>query len=100
MVFHHKQKQCNPDSIPILEINHTQITLVKEFHSLGITINEYLDWNSHTIKIANKLSREIGIMHKLERKKNNINGNSETYVQLYDITVPLFCNHSLGFTCR
>ena len=25
MVFHHKQKQCNSDSIPILEINRTQI---------------------------------------------------------------------------
>ena len=67
MVFHHKQKQCNSDSIPILEINRTQIKLVKEFNFLGITINEYLDWNSHTIKIANKLSRAIGIMHKLRK---------------------------------
>ena len=67
MVFHHKQKQCNSDSIPILEINRTQIKLVKEFNFLGITINEYLDWNSHRIKIANKLSRAIGIMHKLRK---------------------------------
>ena len=67
MVFHHKQKQCNSDSTPILEINRTQIKLVKEFNFLGITINEYLDWNSHTIKIANKLSRAIGIMHKLRQ---------------------------------
>ena len=65
MVFHHKQKQLNPDSIPILEINRTQIKLVKEFTFLAITINEYLDWNSHTIKISNKLSRAIGIMQKL-----------------------------------
>ena len=67
MVFLHKQKRCNPDLIPILEINRTQITLVKEFNFLGITINEYLDWNSHTIKIENKLSRTIGIMHKLRQ---------------------------------
>ncbi len=67
MVFHHKQKQLNPDSIPILEINRTQIKLVKEWHFLGITINEFLDWNSHTIKISNKLSRAIGIMHKLRK---------------------------------
>ena len=64
MVFHHKQKHCNSDSIPILEINRTQIKLIKEFNFLGITINEYLDWNYHTIKIANKLSRAIGFMHK------------------------------------
>ena len=67
MVFHHKQKQCNPDSIPILEINRTQIKLAKEFNFSGITINEYLYWNSHTIKIANKLSRAIGIMHKVRK---------------------------------
>ena len=34
---------------------------------MGITINEFLDWNSHTIKISNKLSRAIGIMHKLRK---------------------------------
>ena len=95
MVFHHKQKQCNPDSIPILEINRTQIKLVKELNFLGITINEYLDWNSHTIKIANKLSRAIGIMHKL-RKIIPMQILKLMYVQLYDTTAPLFCNHSLG----
>ena len=67
MVFHHKQKQLNPDSIPILEINRTQIKFVKELHFLGITINEFLDWNSHTIKISTKLSRAIGIMHTLRK---------------------------------
>ena len=67
MVFHHKQKQCNPDSIPILEMNRIQVKLVKEFNFLGITINKYLDWNSHTIKIANKLSRAVGIMHTLRK---------------------------------
>ena len=67
MVFHHKQKQLNPDSIPILEIKRTQLKLVKELHVLGITINEFLDWNSHTIKFSNKLSRAIGIMHELRK---------------------------------
>ena len=65
MVFNHKQKQCHPDSIPILEINRTQIQLVKKLKLLGITINEYLDWNSHTSKISNKMSRATYIMHKL-----------------------------------
>ena len=49
----------------ILESYRTQIQLLKEFNLLGITINEYLGWNSHTIKIVNKLSRAIGIMHTL-----------------------------------
>ena len=66
IVFHHKQKQCNPVSIPILEINHTQTNLVKEYILFwGISINEYLDWILHTIEISNKVSRAIGNMHKL-----------------------------------
>ena len=91
MVFHHKQKQCNPDSIPILESNRTQIKLVKEFNFLGITINEYLDWNSHTIKIANKMSRAIGIMHKLRKIIP-----MQILKLMYSSMIPLFCNHSLG----
>ena len=70
MVFHPKQKQLNPDSIPILLkliVGPTQIKLVKELHFLGITINEYLDWNSYTIKISNTFSGAIGIMHKLRK---------------------------------
>ena len=41
MVFHYKRKQCNPDSIRILEINRTQMKLVglNEFNFLGITLN-------------------------------------------------------------
>ena len=98
MVFHHKQKQCNPDSIPILKINRTQIKLVNEFNFLGITINEYLDWNSHTIKIANKLSRAIGIMHKLRKiipmQILKLMYNSMILPQLY------FAITAWGFTCR
>ena len=98
MVFHHKQKQCNPDSIPILEINRTQLKLVKEFNFLGITINEYLDWNSHTIKIANKLSRAIGIMHKLRKiipmQILKLMYSSMILPHLY------FAITTWGFTCR
>ena len=98
MVFYHKQKPCNPDSIPILEINRTQIKLVKKFNFLGITINEYLDWNSHTIKIANKLSRAIGIMHKLRKvipmQILKLMYSSMILPHLY------FAITSWGFTCR
>ena len=95
MVFQHKQKQCNSHSIPILEINRTQIKLVKEFNFLGITINEYLDWNYHTIKIANKLSRAIGIMHKL-RKNIPMQILKVIYSSMILRTASLFWNHSLG----
>ena len=92
MVFHHKQKQCNPHSIPILEINRTQIKLVKEFNFLGIRLEFSHD------QIANKLSRTIGIMHKL-RKILPMQILKLMYSSM--ILPPLyFAITAWGFTCR
>ena len=95
MVFHHKQKQLNPDSISILEINRTQIKLVEELNLLGITINEFLDWNSHTIKISNKLLRAIGIMHKLRKIIP-----MQILKLMYSSMILYFGITAWGFTCR
>ena len=32
---------------------------------LGITINNKLNWNSHINKVTNKISKTVGILHKL-----------------------------------
>ena len=36
------------------------------FNFLGITIQENLGWETHTNKVANKISRVIGIINKLK----------------------------------
>ena len=48
-------------------INNTLIERVTEFNFLGLTVNEYMNWNSHTLKIANKISRKLGVMNRLKR---------------------------------
>ena len=67
MLFHNYQKIINEDDIPHLTINDTVIERVTEFNFLGLTINEYMNWNSHSSKISNKISRTLGEMNRLKR---------------------------------
>ena len=66
MIFHYKQKKILPHMVPHIQINNTDIDLVKEFNFLGLTVNEHLDWSSHCQLIANKISRTTGIINKLK----------------------------------
>ena len=43
------------------------IERVTEFNFLGLTINEFMNWNSHASKISNKISRTLGVMNRLKR---------------------------------
>ena len=55
------------NDIPRLMINNAIIKRVTEFNFLGLSVNEYMNWNSHTQKIANKISCTLGIMNRLKR---------------------------------
>ena len=48
-------------------INNTLIEQVTEFNFLGLTVNEFMNWNSHTHKIANKISRTLGVINRPKR---------------------------------
>ena len=48
-------------------INNTSIEKFTEFNFLGITINEFMNWGSHSVKIANKICRTLRVMNCLER---------------------------------
>ena len=67
MVFHSYQRTLAENDIPQLMINNIIIGKVNEFNFLGLTINEFLNWRSHSAKIANKISRTLGVMNKLKR---------------------------------
>ena len=67
MLFHNCLKIINEDDIPHLTINDTVIERVTEFNVLGLTINEFMNWNSHSSKISNKISRTLGVMNRLKR---------------------------------
>ena len=63
MIFHTVNKR-----IPklTLEIENTTIEQVSEFNFLGITLDEHVKWNKHIDKIANKISRNIGIINSMK----------------------------------
>ena len=65
MIFHHPQRNIK-HIIPNLTINGIIIERVSSFNFLGLTIDEKMTWKQHTIKIANKISRSLGIMRKLK----------------------------------
>ena len=61
MIFHKPQKKIMNLK---LKIDNTDIEKVSQFDFLGLTLNENLNWKSHIDKIANKISRSIGILNK------------------------------------
>ena len=67
MIFHYRQRVLTQNDIPCLMINNTLIERVTEFNFLGLTVNECMNWNSHVQKIANKISRTLGVRNKLKR---------------------------------
>ena len=56
MIFHYHHRVITESDIPHLMINNTLIEQVTEFNCLGLTVNEYRNWNSHTQNFANKIS--------------------------------------------
>ena len=63
MIFHTPKKR-----VPTLQIqiDGKDVERVFEFDFLGLTINENLNWKSHINKIANKISKNLGILNKLK----------------------------------
>ena len=52
--------------VPALELNSEPLERVSEFNFLGLTLDEHISWKPHVQKIANKISRIIGILRRLK----------------------------------
>lgn len=63
MVFHYHNKRITEISI---KINSIELERVTNFDFLGLTINENLSWKSQTNKIANKITKFIGVLNRLK----------------------------------
>ena len=59
--IYYRQRILTENDIPRLMMINAIIEQVTEFNFLGLTVNEHMNWNSHTQKIANRIS------HTLER---------------------------------
>ena len=67
MLFHYPQRKVT-DKIPVLQINNEKIEHIEEFNFLGLTIDSCLNWKAHTQKIANKISRTLGVMNRIKNQ--------------------------------
>ena len=66
MIFHNRQ--CKIEGlIPKIKINSKEIERVLTFNFLGLTIDGNVNWHAHTLKIANKISRTLGIMNRIKK---------------------------------
>ena len=65
MLFHFPQRRITDIDL-ILKINDLHIDRVHEFNFLGTIIHETLEWTRHIDKVANKISRTLGILNKLK----------------------------------
>ena len=92
MVFH-KRVIANED-IPDLMIYDKKIARVSCFNFLGLTINEFMNWSSHSAKIANKISRTLGIMNRLKRY---LPFSALKLVYDYDFVTSAIWYYMLGF---
>ena len=72
MIFHMPQKT---NEILLLQIDGANIDCVSDLNCLGITLNNHLNLQSHTNKVANKINKTIGILklkHFLPQNKLSI----------------------------
>ena len=66
MIFHHRQRNISNINLDLF-INNTKIEQVKEFNFLGIMLDECMSWDSHTNKIAGKISQVNGALSRLKK---------------------------------
>ena len=50
----------------VFDLNESPIDYIHEFNFLGLTLDSSLSFMFHLIKIGNKISRVIGLLHKLK----------------------------------
>ena len=65
MIFH--TYGCKMDDISLdIRIENNSIERIRDFKFFGLAINETMTWSSHVGKIASKIVRPVGVLHKLK----------------------------------
>ena len=62
MIFQRRQKRETLDFS--ITLNSTHINCVKEVVFLGVVLDEHVTWKPHISRIANKVSKAIGLLCK------------------------------------
>ena len=62
-IFHTPHREV---TYPRIKINNSSVEVVDEFKFLGICIDKHFKWSTHTEFIANKISKDTGVINKLK----------------------------------
>ena len=54
--------------IPKIKKNNEQIECVEQYDFLGLILQKHIIWKCHVTKVANKISKTIGIINKLKHQ--------------------------------
>ena len=65
-IFHGHNRAIADNDIPLLMVNNTRTEQVTVFNSLGLRVNEYMNWNLHK-KLLNKIWRILAVINRLKR---------------------------------
>ena len=94
IIFHTPQRKVKQFQI---KIDDVIIQRVYEFSFLGLTINENLNWKGHIEKIANKISKSMGILNRLKYFLPQ-----SAKIQIYNSLILShlnFCIMAWGYSC-
>ena len=70
-LFHKLQDKDNlPLQLPVLKINNYEIKRLTSIKFLGVMVDEHLNWKDHINVIENKLSKNLGLLHKAKQFLN------------------------------
>ena len=59
-----------PRQLPALKINNYEIKRSSSIKFLGVMVDEHLNWKDHINIIENKLSKNLGLLHKAKQFLN------------------------------
>ena len=65
MLIASRQKLSTLTDSPIITINDNQVSQVSTAKSLGVTIDNKLDWSSHIDKLTKKVAFGIGAIKRI-----------------------------------
>ena len=72
IIYTYRQKKLTRDNISTLLINNVQIERKTDANFLGLLINEYLNWNNHSLNVTKTISRTIAAMIRLKHYLHKI----------------------------